>query len=54
MRMTQALEEWFETAMAARNVAMLLTDEAAKAAWQQLADECEATALSAPSLKEES
>ena len=52
MKMTQASEEWFETAMAARNLAMLLTDEEAKAAWDRLAEECEATALTAPSLKE--
>jgi hypothetical protein len=52
MKMSQASEEWFETAMAARNLAMLLTDEEAKAAWDRLAEECEATALTAPSLKE--
>ena len=54
MKMSQKSEEWLKKATAARDVALLLTDEAAKAAWQQLADECEATALSAPSLKEES
>ena len=52
MKMSQKSEEWMEKASAARDVALLLTDEATKAAWLQLADECEVTALSAVWLKE--
>jgi hypothetical protein len=53
MKMSHTSREWFDAAMAARNLAMLLTDEEAKAARHRLADECEATALSARSLTED-
>jgi hypothetical protein len=48
MTMSQESEVWSETAMAARNLARLLADEEAKAAWHRLAEECEAQALTAP------
>ena len=48
MKMSRASEKWFGMAMAARDLARLLTDEETKAAWRLLAVECEATALAAP------
>jgi hypothetical protein len=50
MKMNKMAEEWFDTAMAARNLALVLTDEKSKAAWHRFAEECEAAALTVPSL----
>ena len=36
--------EWFEAAIEARGVAACLTDEEDRAAWERLADECDARA----------
>jgi len=39
--------EWFEAAMSARDVAARMTEDDAKAAWAQLADECDASGRAA-------
>ena len=39
--------EWFEAAISVRGVASRLTEEEARAAWEQLADECDAKAKTA-------
>jgi hypothetical protein len=39
--------EWFQAAIEARDIARALSDEGSRAAWERLADECDAGARAA-------